>query len=393
MAYIAKDLGDLLDTFQVPTSVTTPGDITDVNTLASYTWVAAPRPTIIVPGSPRIWVNAQRRIKVSPDRGYFNVDESAVRMGTTGSALTPIFAALDHLYPPKTNTSQPPSPDYRPPFDLRAVDVVCERNALRKLYRLANYDKKDRNGWRIDVEIVGKTCLFTSIQYAKTVFLKGNSGCGYGYEKASTTEAEVTGVETTQHHRITAFNFGSLKILLRYEVDACILPTPRPNPVQTPLEPRSKPKVSSPSPTFPMVSVIPLGDASSIVPQSSILEIKTRIREGEMNWSEIYPQLFLSQTPHLYVARHQQGLFTGTSVTKYDMTSSQLEKAAKAAEKPMARMYALLEAIVAAIRQEGEDVGMALTYDGKKLALHKRKPGTGREVGPQILARFKDEKT
>lgn len=188
-------------------------------------------------------------------------------------------------------------------------------------------------------------------------------------------------------------NFGSLKILLRYEVDACILPTPRPNPVQTPLEPRSKPKVPSPSPTFPMVSVIPSGDASSIVPQSSILEIKTRIREGEMSWSEIYPQLFLSQTPHLYVARHQQGLFTGTSVTKYDMTSPQLEKAAKAAEKPMARMFALLEAIVAAIRQEGEDVGMALTYDGKKLALYRRKPGTGREVGSQILARFKDEKT
>lgn len=124
-------------------------------------------------------------------------------MGTHGSVLTPIFAALDQLYPPTASNSQDPLPEKRLPFDLAAIDVVCERNALRKLYRLANFNKRDRKGWRIDVEVAGKTCLFTSIQAARTVYLKGRSGYGYGYEKASTLESGL-GVETTQHHRITA---------------------------------------------------------------------------------------------------------------------------------------------------------------------------------------------
>ncbi|KAG8935312.1 hypothetical protein FRC01_003064 [Tulasnella sp. 417] len=390
MAYIAKDLADHLETFQIPTSGTTSVEITNVNTIASYSWVAAPTPTIIVPGSPRLWINAQRRIKLSPDRGYFNADESAVRMGTHGSALTPIFAALDQLYPPTAANPHSPSPEQKLPLDLATIDIVCERNALRKLFRLANFNKKDRKGWRIDVEIAGKTCLFTSIHAARTVCLKGRSGYGYGYEKASTMELEAE-VETTQHHRITAFTFGSLRVLLRYEVDACVLPMPSVNNQQISRKPGSQIAQPLQSASFPKVSVISSGDASSIVPQSSLLEIKTRTGEGEIDWREIYPQLFFSQTPILHIARHQQGLFSGVSVTKYDLTSPELAKAAQAAEKVMPRMYELLEAIVVAARKQGEGAGLALTYDGKELALYRRKPGTGTEVGQKILSRFRGE--
>lgn len=309
-------------------------------------------------------------------------------MATHGSVLTPIFAALDQLYPPTAGNSQPPLPEKMLPFNLAAIDVVCERNALRKLCRLANFNKKDRKGWRIDVEIAGKTCLFTSIQAARTVYLKGRSGYGYGYEKASTLESEP-GVETTHHHRITALTFGSLRILLRYEVDAYIPPIPRTNSPQTSRKPGPQITQPVPSPSFPKVSIISSGDAFSIVPQSSLLEIKTRTGEGEIDWREIYPQLFFSQTPNLYIARHQQGLFSGTSVTKYDLASPELTKAAQAAGKVMARMHELLEAIVCAARKEGEGVGMALTYDGKELALYRRRPGTGMEVGQEILSRFR----
>ncbi|KAG8906767.1 hypothetical protein FRC00_012354, partial [Tulasnella sp. 408] len=84
-----------------------------------------------------------------------------------------------------------------------------------------------------------------------------------------------------------------------------------------------------------------------------------------------------------------QGLFSGTSVTKYDLKSPELAKAAQAAGKVMAKMHDLLEAIVTAARKEGEGAGMALTHDGKELALYRRKPGTGMEVGQEILSRFR----
>lgn len=183
--------------------------------------------------------------------------------------------------------------------------------------------------------------------------------------------------------------FGSLRILLRYEVDACVLPTHRTNSAQTSRWPETKLAQSVPSPSFPKVSIISSGDASSIVPQPSLLEIKTRTGEGEIDWREIYPQLFFSQTPNLYIARHQQGLFSGTSVTKYDLKSPELTKAAQAAGKVMVKVHELLEAIVAAARKQGEGAGMALTYDGKDLALYRRKPGTGMEVGQEILSRFR----
>ena len=68
----------------------------------------------------------------------------------------------------------------------------------------------------------------------------------------------------------------------------------------------------------------------STVPQSHVIEIKTRSSHGELDWKEPYPQLYLSQTPYLYLAKHTKGTFG--PVEKADLNGQTMAPHAKEAE-------------------------------------------------------------
>jgi len=53
-AHINKDLGGLLKRFTSTASITQAVKVTDVQTVASYSWIEAPTPTIAVPGMPTV---------------------------------------------------------------------------------------------------------------------------------------------------------------------------------------------------------------------------------------------------------------------------------------------------------------------------------------------------
>jgi hypothetical protein len=136
-------------------------------------------------GSPNIWTNSNPS-RVAADSGLVYIDQNAHRMGFSASPLTPIFAAIDDLGG----------------YDFSGLDLVSDRNNLRKLFRWATgvADEKD---FRIDIELAGKTCLFTRREEKDAETIIGFKGFGHNYEKAATRPAP--GCETaTGHHRIIA---------------------------------------------------------------------------------------------------------------------------------------------------------------------------------------------
>ena len=61
---------------------------------------------------------------------------------------------------------------------------------------------------------------------------------------------------------------------------------------------------------------------------------------------------------------------------------------AKQAEVGMAKLKVVLDQVLEVVRKEGDGVGLSLVSVGGKLMLYKRKEGTGKAVGDQILRKF-----
>jgi hypothetical protein len=104
-------------------------------------------------------------------------------MGTKASPLSPLFAAIDDLGG----------------YDYKSLDLVTDRNNLRKLLRWATGTASE--GFRIDIDVAGQTCLFTRREEKDTEVIQGFRGFGHEYEKAATRSP--SGYEkATGHHRI-----------------------------------------------------------------------------------------------------------------------------------------------------------------------------------------------
>jgi hypothetical protein len=116
-----------------------------------------------------------------------------------------MFAALDLM---------------KPDFDFSGVDLVTNRNSLRKLLDFASGRISD--SFRIDVNLVNSTLFLTRRERSTRNVIQGfrNSGYGHNFERAFTKPQE--GLEDSNgHHRVARYEMGKLNCVVRFEVDAC----------------------------------------------------------------------------------------------------------------------------------------------------------------------------
>ncbi|KAJ8692006.1 hypothetical protein PTI98_011522 [Pleurotus ostreatus] len=98
------------------------------------------------------------------------------------------------------------------------------------------------------------------------------------------------------------------------------------------------------------LTVYPGGSWS--VPQSSILEMKTRSQRNfdMINWSELHGQLYVSQTLHCFIGIHQRGTFT--TLVRQNLRSAAMERV-RASEQP--KLKALRWVLAGSVGQEGRE--------------------------------------
>lgn len=279
--------------------------ITNVKHLSSYNWIEAPTPTIAVPGCPPLWSALRVSRQLKKDSGLIYIAQNAARH--PDSPLEPLFRALYIA---------------NPSYDIRSIDVVTDRNNIRKLLSFIN-PGSTRNGldtFTIDIEVTKNTAFFCRKEAATYEFIGPHEFKGYGheFEKANTIN-QISG--STGHHRIISYHFGDLKFIVRYETDGyvkldadIIIPSPPSkkkgnDSLFSLLESLSLSSTNSPPIAAPAGSRLTIREEGRVVPLEFTLELKTRVSHKPLRLEDVVPQLWVSQTPKLVRAYHTKGTF------------------------------------------------------------------------------------
>ncbi|KAJ2900035.1 hypothetical protein MKZ38_002688 [Zalerion maritima] len=319
-----------LEKLQAPTAAS----ITDVKELASYNWIKAVTPTIAVPGSPALWSPPRGPCKVKKDSGLIYIAQNAARH--PDSPLEPLFRAL-YIADPS--------------FDIRAVDVLTDRNNIRKLLSFVDgaTSGKPLEAFTIEIEMAKNTAIFCCSETKMHEYIGPGEfrGFGHEFEKA----------------------FGGLKFIVRHETDGYTVEDAALSKAlaSMTLSPRDE--------TFfvkPPGSKMNIKRQGQLVPRDSTLEIKTRASHRPLVISEVASQIWVSQTPKIVRAYHTKGLFTEPRVE--DVTAE-----IKAWESRNQRNLKKLAALIKEIRNVVQDCGgkAVVRYNpfGAKLVVKKVEDG------------------
>ena len=353
--------------------------ITDVMHLSSYNWIEAPTSTIAVPGCPPLWSNAKGPRQVKKDTGLVYIDQNRARH--PNSPLEPIFRAL--------RISDPL-------FDIRSIDVVTDRNNLRKLFSfISSSSKKSGNkGFTIDVEIVRNTALFGRMETANHEIIPASQNRGYGheFEKACTID-QISG--STGHHRIVSYRFGDLSCIIRHETDGYVATEdtapswvddePEKDTLSNMLESLTISSTSSSAQATCIGSTLTIRQEGQVIPRESTLEIKTRASHRPFDYNEIAPQLWFSQTPKLVRAYHSYGRFQKVVV---EDVATEVQKWGDEHRADLMRLAGLIKKIVTVVKDS--DGKAVVTYDGKSDVLVLRKSSGKKMLPEELYAKWND---
>jgi hypothetical protein len=221
-----------------------------------------------------------------------------------------------------------------PNFSMKSISLVSDRNNLRKLF---DFTCNHLGGsFRIDVDIIFNTMFFTRWEESTIRLISGFQNFGYGheFEKAFTIfDQDLT--NSSSHHRIVKYNLGGMNCLVRFEADAYFDDCPS----SSSHSPSSKSPAENPASTENDLSTalesltlqssekdtehvakkgIRVLQSGRLVSPASVIEVKSRSKMIKLQ--DIIPQLWFSQTEHLFVGYHQQGVIE-QEVTRYEMAA------------------------------------------------------------------------
>lgn len=141
--------------------------IADLKHLASDSWTEASTPAIIVPGLPRCWSKERFPRQLREDSGLVYIAQN-----TTRHPESPLEPLLRALY-----TTDPL-------FDMSLIDIVSDRNHIRKLLSSVDPDSSSHGigGFNIRVEVIYDTAILQREEISITEFIGPNDFRGYGHE-------------------------------------------------------------------------------------------------------------------------------------------------------------------------------------------------------------------
>ena len=346
--------------------------ITDVKHLSSYNWIEAPTPTIAIPGSPCLWSAPTAPRQLKKDSGLVYIAQNAARH--PDSPLEPLFRALYTA---------------NPSFDICSIDIVTDRNNIRKLLSFIN-PGTTRNGleaFTINVEVAKTTVIFSRAETATHEFIGPYEFKGFGHEFEKTyTTSQIKG--STGHHRILSYRFSDLNFIVRHETDGYVANKTPPSPNGKELESDSLSSMlgslslsSSGSPPNPRIegSKLTIKEEGQVIPLESTLEIKTRVAHKPLNIHEVAPQLWISQTPKLVRAYHSKGMFQRPKV---EDVAALIQGWEERNQTDLRKLAALIKNILKVVR--ACDRNAIINYDvkGDKLVIRKSE---GKKMLPKDL--------
>ncbi|KAI5837911.1 hypothetical protein DFP73DRAFT_635702 [Morchella snyderi] len=299
----------------------------NLTTITSYNLLEKHKRTIIVPGSPAILTPRPLPVRVRPDSGRSISDPA--RHVFPRAPLEPLFRALFTT---------------RPDFNVKGVDLVTDRRNLRLLLDFVG-GRADE--FRIDVELVRSTVLFSRWSKSPVSYLTAFGGYGHEFEKAfARFPNSCRG--SISHNRAIAYTLGHVKIIMRFEVDAYKEGAP-PGPPQGAYTAPST-AVMARANAAPTPTGFTVAARGHLVAPARIVEIKTG-GVGKNLSTKAKVQMWFSQTPILYGGTYVgPGVFESVSEVNMAENGMFAEWETRNAEK-LGRLVKALELICEAVKR------------------------------------------
>ncbi|KAG9128481.1 hypothetical protein FRC07_009704 [Ceratobasidium sp. 392] len=384
----------------VPSTLYDPEGVDDVKAtnvvaLGSYNWAEHSAPTIVIPGSPSVWKEPTLPLRLNPDSGPTFIDQNAAR--SRKSPLEPMLRAISVIRGAPEGLS----------LSNENIDIVTDRNNLRKLMRFicANGPNRDprknrTREFRIDAQLApnGKTLILTRHENNNVDHSTHFKGYGHNFEVAVTTKppaplVAVKGrtstavsrtLKATGYHRIIRYDLLGLRFMVRFEVDAMTnqdlcLPDELQNEADVLAGMLAHTSLYDYRSVAPNTSTRVLYDPvepvriegselrhilhGELAPQSSLIELKTLSSKFGVTWSDVYPQLFLSQTPMVKVVKHWNGVVN--AIQTYTDASESMQKAHSDLSQDFRTLVVLLTQMRAvAVRYRGTNKPLSFYWTG-----------------------------
>ena len=281
---------------------------------------------LLVPGAPNEWTGSAGPTQLIKDVGELMVNASGF--------FSPKFP-LESIMHAVTGCT--------PGFDFAAVDIVTDRNNLRKLLDFAT-DDPERGDFTIRVDRVGNSILFTRVEPKNKDYPK-YPGFGHSFEDKYT---KSTLPDTICHHRVVTYTFGRMRLLVRCEVDA----------VQ-----QGGGEVSGTKLVNFKDATLKVERAGTFCATAPMMELKTKSARyaHEFNFPSAFGQMALSGTNLLALGLHERG-----NVREAPTLFSIDEIATKAGEtaRNLGLLAGLLKDIVAAVRKDKSNTQFVLQARG-----------------------------
>jgi hypothetical protein len=367
---------------------------------------------------------------LQPDDGSNFVDQNTAR--SSEYPMLPLFTAADVIHGKKA------------PVDWPNVDVITDRNGLRKLLRWLNPSVgREVRDFRIDVDLIGTKTILLGRWESRSREPPSGRSFGFGFEAA--TSRPAPGCPISGHHRAITYvrllastqgpleraqflmwqDMLDLKMVVRFEVDACL--TTDAGPAKTTKSggisdtKRSAQKTaesvddlaealgsinlqsSSSAPETTEEPTINVVHAGSQVPQNTLLEVTSRSTYfvDQLDWNELYPQLVLSQTPALRLGVHERGTFKqlhewqvdGPGSDSSDSGTPDLAAQREETAMQIVRLVRVLEDVqeLAIARGPGPAGGFSLVCEGGELRVYGRRNNRESCLPPDVMARFVED--
>jgi len=365
---------------------TSAAEITNVVTLGSYNWADHEVPIIIVPGNAPTWKEPELPMQLKSGPGDSFIDQDTAHFPQ--NPLEPMIKAI-------SITQRAINKEFK--LADECIDIVADRNSLRKLLRFVRASGPDRDPrpvrfreFRIDVQLApnGRTLVFIPHEGINA----GSSrfrGLGYNFKRATTieptslvatnTRTRVSQLQPISYHRIVRYDLLGLRFLVRSEVDA-MMPSSKVEPgpakaediedlvnafthtsISDPTVPL-KPEPVGPKQQAEIVSIdgskLHYVSHGELIPQSNIIDVRTVSSKG-IAWSDVYPQLLLSQISTTKLATQLQGRVD--TIKTYDIKGEALQETRN-------RMNPELNSLTKVLTQI-RDIARSPQNQGKSLAL------------------------
>ncbi|XP_014559105.1 hypothetical protein COCVIDRAFT_92755 [Bipolaris victoriae FI3] len=311
-------------------------------TLCSYNWQNDG--AIYVPGGPPKWTPPPLPTTLAQDAGHHFIDQNAARVPKY--PFEPAFRALS-LMNPETN--------------LTTVDILANRNSLRKLLDLSAGKKLDP--FCMGLNLINNTLVISRKERTAQHMVHGapNSGYGHNFERAFTTPDQDLG-NSSSHHRVIRYRIGPLDCVVRFEVDAYYDDSEHDTAdaltaAMKKLEVAEHPSSSSTPMQLPDAPTIAVEKGTFISP-ALLAEIKAK----KLNRvADAMPQLWFGRTPYFINGNHDKGTVHSVSVTRAE---EQFEKWEAANQERLRKMVGLMASIKRTVRGIRGGAGI-LVYDVK----------------------------